>query len=269
MRFLTYGEGMKESVKVKMIDELDNPYKKAKRLRNLLVSRAKGRASQDEKYLELCQYFFDNSEMKKKLPAFLEDTSGLDSFWDYIQGEFPHYEERTKFIRAEFEPLLDYCKNITSVPSDSRISASLKSFDEAGVHVAWKKALARRTDDPEGAITAARTLLETVCKRILSEREVVYDSGKVTLHILYSLTAKELNLHPNQHNEEIFKKILGGCSAIVSGLGELRNKLGDAHAENEMLSNPSARPVPRHAEFAVNLAGSVALFLVETYKNSL
>ena len=31
-----------------------------------------------------------------------------------------------------------------------------------------------RQDDPEGAITAARTLLETVCKHILDETEVDY-----------------------------------------------------------------------------------------------
>lgn len=31
-------------------------------------------------------------------------------------------------------------------------------------------------DDPEGAITAARTLLETVCKHILDERGVDYEA---------------------------------------------------------------------------------------------
>ena len=33
----------------------------------------------------------------------------------------------------------------------------------------WDKARARRQDDPEGAITAARSLLESVCKHILDE----------------------------------------------------------------------------------------------------
>ncbi len=36
----------------------------------------------------------------------------------------------------------------------------------------WRKALDRRHDDPDGAITAARSLLESVCKRILDELSV-------------------------------------------------------------------------------------------------
>ena len=79
---------------------------------------------------------------------------------------------------------------------------------------------------------------------------------------LYKLTAKELNLAPEQHSENIFKQILGGCSGIVNGLGSLRNKLGDAHGQGR---NP-VKPQARHAELAVNLAGTMALFLVSIYE---
>lgn len=58
--------------------------------------------------------------------------------------------------------------------------------------------------------------------------------------------------------------ILGGCSAVVNGLGTLRNKLGDAHGQGKIPVTPAAR----HAELAVNLAGSLALFLVSTHKAS-
>jgi len=49
------------------------------------------------------------------------------------------------------------------------ISEALASFDEAGVREAWRKALERRSSDPEGAITSAKTLLETVCKHIIED----------------------------------------------------------------------------------------------------
>ena len=42
----------------------------------------------------------------------------------------------------------------------------------------------------------------------------------------------------------------------------LRNRIGDAHGQGR---NP-VRPAPRHAALAVNLAGSVATFLVETWQ---
>jgi hypothetical protein len=60
----------------------------------------------------------------------------------------------------------------------------------------------------------------------------------------------------------VSKQILGGCSAIVNGLGTLRNKLGDAHGKGASPVKPSAR----HAELAVNLAGTTALFLIQTYE---
>jgi hypothetical protein len=49
---------------------------------------------------------------------------------------------------------------------------------------------------------------------------------------------------------------------VVNELGSLRNRLGDAHGKGK----GGVRPAPRHSELAVNLAGSIALFLVETAK---
>lgn len=151
-----------------------------------------------------------------------------------------------------------------ALPAERSISYVLQNFDALEIHVAWQKALNRKESDPEGAITISRTLLESVCKHILDEKGVEYDPNKADLPELYRKTAKELNLSPSQHTEEIFKQILGGCSGIVTGLGQLRNRLGDAHGQGKM----NIRPAPRHAELAVNLSGSMALYLIETYKVS-
>lgn len=118
------------------------------------------------------------------------------------------------------------------------------------------------SDDPEGAITAARTLLESVCKHILDSASISYDE-KDDLPKLYGLTAEQLNVSPSQHTEQIFKQILGGCKSVVEGLGALRNKLSDAHGKGKMAVKPSAR----HAELAVNLAGSMATFIVSTWES--
>ena len=91
----------------------------------------------------------------------------------------------------------------------------------------WQTALVRRVSDPDGAITSARTLLETVCKHILDDVGVDYDAG-ADLPKLYGLTAKAVSIAPSQQTEPILKQILGGCTAVVEGLGALRNKLGDA-----------------------------------------
>ena len=146
-------------------------------------------------------------------------------------------------------------------PADTLISEALLSFDAAGISQAWMKALDRRGADPEGAITAARSLLETVCKHILDDAQAVYGAND-DLPKLYGAAAAQLNLAPSQHTETIFKTILGSCQAVVTNLAGLRNKLGDSHGQGR----GHVKPQPRHAELAVNLAGSVAMYLIRTWE---
>jgi hypothetical protein len=135
----------------------------------------------------------------------------------------------------------------------------LGSFDPENVHAAWQKALDRRALDPEGAITAARTL---VCKHILDDGGVSYADDS-DLPKLWALTAKEVNLAPQQHQEEVFRAILGNCQSVVNNIAAIRNKVGDAHGHGRR----QVRPKPRHAELAVNLAGTMAAFLVATWRD--
>jgi hypothetical protein len=145
-------------------------------------------------------------------------------------------------------------------PADALISDALSSYDESGVYQAWQKALDRRSSDPEGAITAAKTLLETVCKHIIDEIGSTYGEND-DLPKLYNAAAGSLNLAPSQHTEKAFKSILGNCQAVVGNLASLRNKLGDSHGQGKRHVKPQAR----HAELAVNLAGSMAMFLISTW----
>tara|TARA_R110002049_G_scaffold264835_1_gene440974 strand:- start:35 stop:1171 length:1137 start_codon:yes stop_codon:yes gene_type:complete len=147
-----------------------------------------------------------------------------------------------------------------SHPADELISKNLVSFDEGGVHQAWQKALERRSRDPEGAITAARTLVETVCKHIIDTAGGSY-SYKDDLPKLYATAAELLNLAPSQHTEKEFRGILGNCQAVVGTLATLRNRLGDSHGQGKRYVKPSSR----HADLAVNLAGSMSMFLVSTW----
>jgi len=103
--------------------------------------------------------------------------------------------------------------------------------------------------DPEGAITASRALLETVCKHILDDLSLSYDDS-AELPKLYGITAEALTIAPSQHTEKVFKQILGGCTSVIEGLGALRNRLGDAHGGGRLRAKPAAR----HAQLAVNLA---------------
>lgn len=246
-----------------VLQELESDYERAVCLQNILIARATGELPDSGDYQILRQILIEKTAVKQIMPTFIRTNRDLNQFWQFIKYEFDTYQQRRNYIYKEFQPLLDALEGKNKAPADTSISKTLKSFDEGGVHAAWERALDRRNNDPEGAITAARSLLETVCKHILDFQGVAYDPNKVELHELYKLVANKLSLSPEQHNEEVFRQILGGCSGIVSGLGTLRNRLGDAHGQGQY----GAKPSPRHAELAVNLAGSMAIFLVSTWEN--
>ncbi len=151
--------------------------------------------------------------------------------------------------------------NNTASPSDPETEAVLATVDSNHVKTAWAKAINRRQVDPDGAITAAKTLVESVCKHILANSDVRYPPNP-DITKLYYLVSEELRLSPNQHIHKQVKAVLGNCQAVVGGIAFIRNNLGDAHSREP--GTPSATPAD--AELAVNLAGALATFLVRTWE---
>ncbi len=225
------------------------------------MSFATGGGFENREYQRLRSELLAVPRLRPRLPAFLNSCRDTGSFWSFIKPKFAHYEERRKYLRAEFEPILGFLEVETHDPGTDGVTEAISKLDSEAVASAWQKALDRRSSDPEGAITAARTLLESVCKHILDADGISYDE-RDDLPKLYGLTAEQLRLSPSQHTEQIFKQVLGGCKSVVEGLGALRNKLSDAHGKGKNAVKPSAR----HAELAVNLAGSMATFMVSTWE---
>ena len=201
-----------------------------------------------------------NKEIADKLPRFARTCRDSYQFWGYIK-QFPGYAARREHIWDGFRPVFEYLESQGRNPADDTVAEVLAKLDIDHVSDAWKKALERRGDDPEGAITAAKSLLETVCKCILDDLRIAY--GKTDdLPKLYHITADSLRLAPNQHSQQIVKQTLGSCQNVVQGVGYLRNLMGDSHGKGK----DPIKPEPHHAELAVNLAGSVSMFLVSTWK---
>lgn len=202
-------------------------------------------------YLDLIDW--GNGGQRRRLLDLIDEVL---THYPVSEGE-PDRSEGARLRRA-----LSRAIQAVASPSDDELAETLATLDADHVTRSWQKALDRRHDDPEGAITAARTTLESVCKLILDDLEVEY-VGTDDLPALYSKVASELRLAPSDHVEQAFKQILGGCMTVVNGLATIRNRLSDSHGQG---SNP-VRPSPRHANLSVNLAGTVAVFLVETWQS--
>jgi len=246
-----------------MREELDqinklNEFQLVEYFQDGIVARATGSDFDNQLYTTVRTKLIGNKTLEKLLPDWVKTKRTIDQFWTFIKGRFSTYQERRQFLWEEFAPVLNYLETKSTSPLEESIV-----FDEAHIHSQWQKALERKQTEPEGAITSARTLIESILKYILDEQGIQYNDG-AELPDLYKEVAKSLNLAPEQHQEQIFKQILGGTSGIISGLGALRNKLGDAHGK----SKKSVKPLERHSELAVNLAGSMAIFLFKTFKKS-
>lgn len=205
----------------------------------------------------------EDSTCKRLLPDFVRlssDAASVQWALSSVASGSGSWAIRRGHVTKSFIPLLTFLESGGGA-ADATITDGLDVYDAPAVQAFWAKALDRRATDPDGAVTAASTLLEEVCKHIIEDSGANWEA-KWNIPKLYSEAAKVLKLAPSQHQEEVFKTILGNCQSVVQSIGSLRNKGGDAHAGGR-----SRVPFkPRHAALTVNLAGSMALFLIETWQ---
>lgn len=229
---------------------------------NMLINIATSNSSAESNsdFQRLRTQLINNVEINELIPDFVKTNRSTDQFWQFIKYEYDSYAERRNYIWEEFSKVFNFLESKQKGVLDNSTSDVIEKFNNNYIASQWKKAIDRKTEDPEGAITIARTLIETTCKYILDSQKVEYKDD-IELPKLYKLTAEQLNLAPDKHTEQIFKQILGGCQTVVEGLGSLRNKLSDSHGRKITQSKPSSR----HAELAVNLAGTMTTFLFNTF----
>nr|WP_239551301.1 abortive infection family protein [Halanaerobacter jeridensis] len=117
--------------------------------------------------------------------------------------------------------------------------------------------------DYDGAITNARTLVESVCYYILEDsgKEI---SNKGDLIKLYKTVSDLLQMDPSIYNEDFLKQISSGFFSIINGIASLRNELSDAHGRSK---DNYYKPEYRHAMLAVNSAKTISEFLYSSWEN--
>ena len=234
---------------------------KVESFQNLLVAIATGKTYEDADYVSERQDLLSEPIIAPQMPRFVHTCRDIKQFWSYIKDLFSTYQERRDYLWGAFRPVLEQLERGSATPAERAAADKLAVVDSPHVKDAWQSSFTRQETDPDGAITSARALLETVCKFILDKAGISYDEH-IDLPKLYKQAASKLNLAPDQHHDPIIKQILGGCHTTIEGLGAFRNKYGDAHGK----STSALPPSQRHASLAVNLAGTMAVFLIHTYE---
>lgn len=119
--------------------------------------------------------------------------------------------------------------------------------------------------EPDVAIGTAKEFVETICKTILRERGLVFDSSEKMPRLVKQVAAA-LDLIPNEiahHSKatEAVKRLLSNLGAVSDGLAELRNLHGTGHGKD---ANTVGLEL-RHARLAVGAATTLAVFLWESH----
>ena len=112
------------------------------------------------------------------------------------------------------------------------------------------------------AFDLARTLVESTCKTILTERGVEYNATD-ELPKLFRMVRENLPILPPQESQatnvrQSIQQTLSGLSGTIQGITELRNRLGFAsHGSDKR--RPLMEPV--HAILAAQVADTIVGFL--------
>ncbi|NQV94776.1 MAG: abortive infection family protein [Sphingomonadales bacterium] len=144
--------------------------------------------------------------------------------------------------------------------------SKVEVLDFDTVQMEMARAISNLDDDPEDAGTAACALIEAVCRSILIELGLALPSKK-DIDGLLKTTQEPLGLSPGRTDltpelEQDVRQVLGGLTLVTKGIGALRTHGGDAHGREKGFK----RIDPRIARLALNSAGSIALFLIETWE---
>lgn len=228
----------------------------------LLTQRAENGNPDQSEYIKLRSELVTMPELHGKMPEIMILHRTIPEFWTYIKALYPTWAERREHIKQQFHELLMELETGITNPALRPAAERLEHLDSKEVQKLFAIAMNRTEKDANGAVTAAKSLLESTCKVLLDDMKVVY-TAKEDIPSLFKKISTKLNLHPTQHPNDSLKQILSGCVSIVQGIAETRNKISDAHGQGRNPMNAA----PRHARLAVSMAGAMSAFLVETYQN--
>lgn len=148
------------------------------------------------------------------------------------------------------------------------LATTIQVIDFDTVQHDLDRALKNVDADPEDAVTAACSIIESVCRSILVELGLPLPANK-DIQGLYKAVRDPLGLEPARGDlpEDIaadVRSILGGLNTTVQGIGALRTHGGDAHGRERGLRRSIDR---RIARLAIHSASAATLFLIETWQH--
>lgn len=252
-------------------DELGRYYYHHRTLERLFLEAGAPGDAPDGNCMDKCTSWLKRASEDKTVDAHAVLGRVLEHFMESAGPRHPEtdeeFEQRRKKIRdvlARFG--LTYHQGgrilggVTGAPTRS-LEALLHARDLRGVEVEFDRALDNVLQDPAAAITAASSIVESLCKIYIHDEDLDLP-GEQTIKPLWKVVQRHLGLDPAQLEDDDLKRILTGLASVVDGLGALRTHIGSAHGRGRL----TYRVEPRHARLAVHSAHSLTAFVLETWE---
>ena len=222
---------------------------------------------------ELLDYFAGYQANVPSLHSLQHGATKSSAFLECVASLSPENQRQVLYDLCDDPPPSQYpmptegerkklLAQLVQADGSSPLGVSISQITLRGIRNQWFTAASRLSESPASAITAARAIVETTCKTILTELGKEPDrTGE--LGRLYKQTRICLGIDPKQGVSQAVHQIINGMTQIIDGLSAISNAAGDRHG----LENGHKSTELSFASLCVHSAGTVALFLVRTYKN--
>jgi len=232
----------------------------------------------------------------KSLVNYLNDAKTSDAhklLHDLFEYYVEHYEseynkdykkdEITSFLyplshpyNEDYSKLYYKCKEIaarvfpySSVPLAPIADDLKEKFSSEYLSSQINSMLDMTKTNPTEAIGKAKELIESCCKTILDERNIVWnknwDVSQLVGEVIKVLKLMPKDIPENAPAATEMKSLLGNLRAIATNMAALRNAYGSGHGKSASYKGLE----PRHAKLAVGSGITLVEFLWETHKNRL
>lgn len=198
-------------------------------------------------------------------PPFRDYTS-FRAYWNKHDGH-GSWQARRVMVGDLLDPAIEALEGLASSPQTHTLAeAALNALTDPSAIQDSLKRVARTVDsDPRMAVSAAKDLMESTAKLVLTSIGETYSKND-DLPVLASraqtalgLTRKSLAAVPGQ-DMDVLGQLLGSLNGMVGGIAQLRNAVGVGHGRESIPEWVK----PRHARLASGMATTWCSLLLET-----
>ena len=187
--------------------------------------------------------------------------SSLDVEVDNIYSAFEAHSEIEAII-LDIEDAIESATTSIQPPSPTKsLKQLLQKRDLSEVNQEFARCMKNVETDPPAAITAACSIVESLCKLYIEDNKLEAPSRQ-TIGPPWKAVSRHLGLDPSAVEDDDVKKILSGLTSVLDGIGSLRTHTGSAYGRGRKSYTTQAR----HARLAINASHTLVSFVLETWE---